>query len=537
MPRLHIFLCALAVLVCQPISSAAQVSRFSTTAGPEPMGHLIDPDFGSQREFFRLDSKTWVERFSDGFIKVFNVADNRQLPSSVVNPQSNSDSSVSGTIITSTNSDLQYFVPNEIQPNWHLAYRVGNTGQFLTSSLIHSLLGDEPSRFYVPVGGPMAKIRDALFAAVPQTIDEHGQPDEDKMRYRFDGMTDPDHRKLFVGNGRIYLRQVFQGDWETKQFLGGCHLRPLYILAEVSFVPTISQSGTKWFFSATDAQANFSLMQGSDTKCSFAGFDVTGRVRDQLNNQNLKNRAIEAVRRAEIELPVSDIWSASQGPFARIFNNQRVCLYPHPQAFWVGNLRADENVIMAEVALLASPQVVFSTTCADAEKTSIQSFDGSKPGQSPHVTIDLAFPYTTIRDSILRSDSVRSAGIEDVQIEPHQAYMTLKLRVQGGTQSVNAIPIVQIPAEEGDISATLIFADIPDAPAGSSVSALNGSYTTNLKDQIREAKNALRGTFQSGKFTLTVPEPTMNGVTIVCEKDGMHAYVDVSTAAFGRWTP
>src|SRR5260370_1365160 len=134
MLRLHILLCALAVLVCQPICSAAQVSRFWTTAGPEPMGHLIDPDFGSQREFFRLDSRTWVERFSDGFIKVFSISGSQQLPSSVVNPQSNSDS-VSGTIITSTNSNLQYFVPNEIHSNWHLAYRVGNTGQFLTSSL------------------------------------------------------------------------------------------------------------------------------------------------------------------------------------------------------------------------------------------------------------------------------------------------------------------------------------------------------------------------------------------------------------------
>jgi hypothetical protein len=56
-PRLHIFLCALAFLICQPIGAAGQISRFGTTAGPEPMGHAIDPDFGSQREFFRLDAR------------------------------------------------------------------------------------------------------------------------------------------------------------------------------------------------------------------------------------------------------------------------------------------------------------------------------------------------------------------------------------------------------------------------------------------------------------------------------------------------
>src|SRR5215813_11442728 len=100
MRRLHILLWILAFVLCHPTYLAGQVNRFWTTAGPEPMGHLIDPDFGPQREFFRLDSKTWVERFSDGFIKVFNVVDSQQLPSSVVNPQSNSGN-VGGTIIAS----------------------------------------------------------------------------------------------------------------------------------------------------------------------------------------------------------------------------------------------------------------------------------------------------------------------------------------------------------------------------------------------------------------------------------------------------
>lgn len=536
MRRLHL-LCALVVVLCQHVYLAAQVSRFWTTGGPEPMGHPMDPDFGNRREFFKLDDKTWAERFSDGFIKIFNAASAQQLPIAVVDPQSTSGN-VSGFVIVSSTSDLQYFIPNEIHPNWHLGYRLGNTGQFLTSSLVHAFSGDEPSRLYVPVGGPMAAIRDALFSAVPSTIDEHGQPDEDKMRYRFDAMTDNEHRKLLVGNGRVYLRQVFQGDWETKQTFGGCHLRPLYILAEVSFVPTIAESGKKWFFSATDPQANFSLMPGSDTKCSFLNFDVTGRIRDQLNNQNLKDRAIDAVRRAEVEVPLNDIWNASQGPFAQVFNSQRVCLYPRPRAFWVGNLRADENVFAAEVVLLASPQVVFSSSCPSIAPTSVATFDGSKAGGSTHVTIDLDFPYPDVRNAILRSDTVRSFGIEDVEMEPHQAYMRFTLHQHGGaTKSINAIPIVAIPQEEDDVSFTLIFANIPGMASDSAISALKGSYTISLKNRINTAKTALQGTFQSGKLSFTVPEPTLTGVTVVCETDGLHAYVEISTAAFGRWTP
>lgn len=535
---LRLSICLTLLLLGCSIASAANYTRFWTPPGPEPMGHDVDPDFGNQREFFRLDDSSWVERFPDGFLIVFKVVGTQQLslPTVTDPPQAGT---TSGLVIASAISNLQYFLPDQMQPGSRLTYRLGNAGGFLPSSPIRSFPADDASsRLYVQVVGSMAKIRDALFASVPGTIDEQGDPEANAhgYRYRFDALTDPDHRRMDIANGRIYLRQVFKGDWETTcSFCIGCHLNPLFVLAQVDFVPAIVQSGDQWVISATSANASLSLMQGSDTGCSIANFNVQSKIEDALGRATLKDRAISAIRKAEVKIPVADVWAKIQGPFVRNFNNQRVCLYPRPLAAWAGNLREDDATLMGEIVIMGSPKALFSATCPVASAKPFQTFDGSGAGPSSRVTFDVTIPYSEVRNTILRGDSVRGAGIEDLSIDPHQAYMTLKLRQHdGNTLSVNAIPIVPIPEQEGDLSLTLVFADVPGLPPPSSISALNGSYTVSLAGQVAALKSALQGSFEARDFKLLIPQVGLDGVTLTCESDGLHAYLNVNAPVFAN---
>jgi hypothetical protein len=534
---LRLSICLTLLLLGHSVAAAADYTRFWTTAGPEPMGHDIDPDFGNQREFFRMDDQNWVERFPDGFLIIFKVVGAQQLLLSIVS-SSQQPGTASGVVIASTTSNLQYFILDRIQPGSRLAYRSGNAGSFFTGSPINLFTADDTaSRLYVQVAGSIAKIREALFASVPSTIDERGDPNADAYRYRFDALTDPDHRKMTVANGRIYLQQVFTGDWETTcTFCLGCHLKPLHVLAQVDFVPAIIQADDQWVISATQPNASLSLMDGSDTSCTFADVPVRDRVENALGRASLRDRSVEAIRRAEVKIPVNTIWANIQGPFARSFNNQRVCLYPRPQAAWAGNLRADDVALIGEVVIMASPKALFSSTCPAAPAKPFQTFDGSRPGPGGRVTLDVTIPFSEVRNTILRGDSVREAGIDDLSIEPHQAYMTLKLRQRdGNTLSVNAIPIIPIPEQEGDVSLTLIFADVPGAPSGSSLSALNGSYTVSLADKVAALKSALQGSFEAGNLKLVIPQVGLDGVTLVCESDGLHAYVNINAPVFANW--
>lgn len=539
MRLLRLSTCLTLLLLGCSVVSAADYTRFWTPLGPEPMGHDVDPDFGNQREFFRLDDSNWVERFPDGFLIIFKVLGTQQLPLTTVTDPPRAGTA-SGVVIASATSNLQYFLPDQMQSGSRLVYRSGSAGGFHPSGPMRPFPADDTSsRLYVQVAGSMAKIRDALFASVPGTIDEHGDPEANAhgYRYRFDALTDLNHRRMDVGNDRIYLQQVFKGDWETTcTFCAGCHLNPLFVLAKVDFVPAIIQSGDQWVVSATSANASLSLMQGSDTGCSIANFNVQGKIEDALGRASLKDRAIDAIRKAEVRLPVADVWAKFQGPFARNFNNQRVCLYPRPQAAWAGNLRSDDATLKGEIVITGSPKALFSGTCPAAPARPFQTFDGSGAGPSSRVTLDVTIPYSEVRNTILRGNSVREAGINDLSIEPHQAYMTLKLRQRdGNTLSVNAIPIVPIPEQEGDLSLTLIFADVLGAPASSSVSALNGSYSVSLAEQATALKSALQGSFEAGDFKILIPQVGLDGVTLTCESDGLHAYLNVNAPVFANW--
>jgi hypothetical protein len=103
--------------------------------------------------------------------------------------------------------------------------------------------------------------------------------------------------------------------------------------------------------------------------------------------------------------------------------------------------------------------------------------------------------------------------------------MTVKLhKSSGDVISVNAVPIVPIPAEEGDVSVELVFTDIEGAPGGTDRSYLNGAYAKDVTEQANLLKKAMKGAHVKGKFTLNVQDVSLEDLFMTCDSDGLHNY-------------
>lgn len=522
--RIVVWMC---LSVCCATVASAQESprRFWTAAGPEPAGHDVDLDLGNRREFFQTDSKVWVERFADGFLVVFQTTGTDAMFGFT--------GKVAGQVIKSTVSNLQYFIPDQIKPGSVLGYRLSDSSQFLSASQIVPMEPDDgSSRFYIQAAVNLGKVRDAIYSAIPATVNENGDPNADEYRYRFDALTDPHHRQIGIVNNRIVVAQVFSGDFETKRFLGGCHLRPLYVEADLDFAPGITQTGENWIVSPQDPHVTLRLLPGSDTGCSIANINVTNKVNDALGRQSLKDKAVNAINRAAVSVPVSDVWGKVQGPLIHKLDQQTVCVYPRPSAVWVGNLRGTFDAAAIDIAIFGAPQIILSASCAPRPLVALKVLDADKPGPFPHVVSDILIPYSRVHDTILASASVKNAGIDDVVVESHQAYMTLKFHKHSGeTVIVNAIPTVPVPVEEGSVGVDFVFADVPGAPGGEDLSAFSGSYSTDLTSQIDGIRKAVTGDFSTGSLKLSVSGSTMRGLLLTCESDGLHAYLDLELVA------
>jgi hypothetical protein len=120
-------------------------------------------------------------------------------------------------------------------------------------------------------------------------------------------------------------------------------------------------------------------------------------------------------------------------------------------------------------------------------------------------------------------------------MDPHQAYLSMKLAQAAGVSvPVNAVPVIAIPSEPGDVSLVLVFSDVPGT-SGPVASALNGSTIMSLNDQVSHVKKALLGTSTSGHVQVTISDDALSSSTITCENDGLHVYVKLAMTAFGSY--
>ena len=335
------------------------------------------------------------------------------------------------------------------------------------------------------------------------------------------------------------IEQVYHGDIETKRTFGGCHLKPVFVQAEIDVLPAIKQSGSHWFLYASNANAKLTLLPGSDTRCSILGHDVAGRVNDAINADNIKAHAVDALNRLSVEVPVNQLWRDAEGPFvSHVDGLGQICLYPHLAAFWGGSLFGTiENGAITFVAKAHPEILVGSNTCPPQAMSAPALFDGQNTRPAAVVT-DMNIPYATIKDALLANANIKNAGFDAVTFEPHEAYMTVKLhKTSGESISLNAVPIVPIPAEPGNVAVELVFTDIPGAPNSTDKSYLNGAYTKDLTDEVASLKKGLQGPHANGKFTLNVLNVSLAELFMTSDSDGLHNYFVMRLTANGNYRP
>lgn len=509
------------VLIVSPCDTIAQsvLTRFVAVAGSENEIHDVDPDFGNQREWFRLDPTTWALRYPDGYVTVFTVQGSSTVGGKSVQ-----------TLISSAGS-TQYGLPMPVTPGSPLYFRNNASATFQPASTIAAFLMDSnTSGLSSVVQTSLIPVRDQIFGAIPSRITENGSPDADKLRWQFDAYTDAAHRLFQLVNGRIAIAQVYHGDIETKQTFGGCHLNPVFVEANLAFTPQIVSDSGKWLISASSPDISFTTLPGTDTGCSIFNINISSKMSDYLNGDNLKQLALNALKKAQVAVPIQTLWDDLKGPFTRdIGSGNVVCVYPNVSAFWVGSIIGTNiSAVSIPISLKASPRMVVSSACAPAAGTTPTAFDGSM-GLPSQLVSDVMVPYDTIKNAILSNANVKNDGFTDLQIEPHQAYMKMTLhRTDGSTVNLNAVPIIPIPLDQGDISVQLVFSKVDGAVSGPEMSDLQASYSQDLKSTVKEFHDRLVGDYKSGSLDFKVLDASWKEVSIVCAPEGLHDFVTMS---------
>jgi hypothetical protein len=492
-----------------------------------------------RRDWFRLDDNSWVERYNDGTLTRFDIVGPQTFTTTLRLPFFNTPFSIprsSGVITRRNGGDFQVYVPDAGSPEQWLRFRANPTSdwQWLDEAKRINPLGT----FAVDMTLNLDQVQQAALAQVPNHFDESGHPEANDYRWAFDVID----RQVTLSGGRVVARITYKGDLETRRLFGGCHLKWVYPIATLSFRPDVVQQNGVWIVTAADPQFQVDLRPDSDTQCSIFPISIAGKIRDFLNGDNIRNVALDAVKRAARPVPVDQIWTRLAGPIdLGASSGSRLCFYPDPVVVGIGGITGTLSAAHIPVQVTTRSKLLIAPSCQPPQASSPQITSSVQPGNSFNVSAAIAFPYDKLEQQVLASLSGNAGvSIRSVHMDGGTAYFTITADITNPlADSIELQAFPQLDATGHTVTmlvkpsaATLANRDASGRDLVNSIaSAITSACTIDLSHDITTAQQAISGTHDLGGLRLTIVAPSVVPQQVVSGGQGLHIYVQIQGTA------
>jgi len=214
---------------------------------------------------------------------------------------------------------------------------------------------------------------------------------------------------------------TYTGEFETKSFAFGCHLKYLHPVPYIQIVPGLQRTGDTWNIGAAQMKAEIGLRQDSDTTCGTCPFctDVSAIVLRLLNDApQFKAITQQLTDLIQIREHYIQGWLDFSSPLILSTDSatQKVCIYPNIKAILSGPVGSNGTSAVFRVGLeMVNPITLVAPQCAAGVAQSIDVTPGNSPEMTGGLNLHAAMP-------ILYSDtSARMAtqleAITNLQLE------------------------------------------------------------------------------------------------------------------------
>jgi uncharacterized protein DUF4403 len=131
----------------------------------------------------------------------------------------------------------------------------------------------------------------------------------------------------------IGIIATYTGEFETKSFAFGCHLKYLHPVPYIQIVPGIQSVGDTWNIGAAHVEAEIGLRSDSDTQCGTCPFctDISAQVNRYLNGAPQFKAIVQALTDLiQIREHYIQGWLDFSSPVALSTGsaNEQACIYP-----------------------------------------------------------------------------------------------------------------------------------------------------------------------------------------------------------------
>jgi hypothetical protein len=206
-------------------------------------------------------------------------------------------------------------------------------------------------------------LSDAL-AQIPPHFDESAHPEVEGLRWSFDQTS----RSVGIQGGRVVVSVSYRGDIETTcSFPGcGCHLNPVFPIANLSFRPDLTKHDGQWFFAPSDVNFRIDLGQGTDTGCGFLGIVSVGdKLRGFLNGDRVRDLVVGDVQRASRPVPVDYALTRLSGR-VKLNNGSgtRACFSPQIDDISIGSLSGSIDNAHVPIQIRTRSKLTLADTCS-----------------------------------------------------------------------------------------------------------------------------------------------------------------------------
>jgi hypothetical protein len=390
---------------------------------------------------------------------------------------------------------------------------------------------------------------------IPNHFDEYGQPEENKYRWQFDTQSGP---TVSLNNGRVSIDVTYHGDIETKGFLGGCHLNPVYPRFVISFAPTIQQDNQNWIIGTSNSAFNGSLAPGSDTKCSMFNIPVENKLMQLLNGPNVRDKALSAVKSAKISIPVAEVSKRVAGPFQFAIPSvaTKLFVYPGLTSITAAPIEGTLSNATLKLALRGFPTAIIGQSAPPAQVKPVILSNAALPnGPSFSVIAPFSVAYSDITNSL--KDGFKNAGpidaagqkfnVTDCVAADASGRVLLALTVKGpingkvyfwGTPQFQGTSVVSVPDLQMAIETKTLLDKIKlglaDLVFGGLQQKLKAACRFDLSKEIRDVVNQMSGDHQISGGTLRLSEINIRPISAISKTTDLTCEVAVEGTALVR---
>jgi hypothetical protein len=393
----------------------------------------------------------------------------------------------------------------------------------------------------------------AALMAVPRHFDERGDPLSNRFRWAFDLV---DAQPSLV-NGRVHLDITYKGDVETK-FFPGCHLRWVYPIARIGFIPRLArQQDGKWAVQPDDLQYEVVLAPNSDTGCGLLGvLDIREVLLDVLNGDAVTTKLISGVSGAAMPVSLETLWANLSGPIdLGTTGDGKTCLYVDLDSIEVGALSGTIRQAHAKVRLITRSAAFVQDRCvqpAPPLQPSVRA--ATADTRSFSTAVGVLIRYEQISSMLQGSVPGTEGSLENLHVHGVLDSMIIaahSLNPIDVAMEFSAVPRFTDGGRRLVISVSPtseLLTGLTSSTARDFVTAIANALTAagpvDLTSSINDAQSKIAGDHKinissspsstalaAQSATLTITAPTLTPLAVIPASDGLHVYFQIEGTA------